>query len=81
MEFLMAFASVSMICLIVAILAYVIVTNRIIKDQEKQIAKLTTEKFRLQAAIHKESRRKVQQIIEIRDDRIDPENVPTFGDN
>ena len=83
MKFLMAFASFSMICLIVAIIAYVIVTNRIIKDQDKQIAKLNTEVFRLQAKLHRATCRKapevIPEVIEIHDRTIDPENVPDFS--
>ena len=62
---------------IVAFIGYKITTDSIIRDQEKQIAKLRTETFRLQAKLRNRPNVKT---IEIYDHSIEPENIPTFGD-
>ena len=62
--------------LIAAFIGYKIITDSIIKDQEKQIAKLRTENFRLQAKL--ENRPKVKTV-EIYDHTIEPGNIPEFG--
>lgn len=74
MDFQIIFAIIALVVLIACIIAYSYYTNSIIKDQEKQIAKLQTENFRLQAKL----RNKVR-VVEIHDDRIDPENIPEFN--
>lgn len=74
MDFLFIFAIITLVVLIACIIAYSYYTNSIIKDQEKQIAKLKTENFRLKAKL----RNKVR-VVEIHDDRIDPENIPEFN--
>lgn len=91
MGFLMACIFVSLVTLIVFFIGYTITTNSIIKDQEKQIAKLRTDNFRLQAAMrgrhfvknveyHDEQHAAPKaQVIEIHDNRIDPENIPEFN--
>ena len=79
MDFVFTFALVSLVILIACIIAYSYYTNSIIKDQEKQIAKLHTEVFRLQAKADRNKKRKpAPQVIEIHDDRVDPNNVPNF---
>ena len=70
MDFVFTFALVSLVILIACIFAYRYYTNSIIKDQEKQIAKLRTENFRLQASL--------VRTVKIYDNTIDPENVPNF---
>lgn len=74
MDFLFTFALVALVIFIASFIAYSYYTNSIIKDQEKQIAKLQTENLRLQAKL----RNKVR-VVEIHDDRIDPENIPEFN--
>ena len=74
MDFLFTFALVALVILIACIIAYSYYTNSIIKDQEKQIAKLKTENFRLQAKFRNNVR-----VVEIHDDRIDPENIPEYN--
>lgn len=74
MDFLFIFEIIALVILIACIIAYSHYTNSIIKDQEKKIAKLQTENFRLQAKL----RNKVR-VVEIHDDRIDPENIPEFN--
>lgn len=84
MDFIYIFAFISLVALIISLIGYIHNTNGVIRIQEKQIAKLRTENFRLQAKLA--GRQRVQriesgpQIIEIHDDRIDPENIPTFGE-
>lgn len=79
MDFVFAFASTALVFLIATIIAYVHNSNSIIRKQEKQIARQQTEIFRLQAKVDRYvKRRPSPQIIEIHDDRIDPENVPNF---
>ena len=79
MDFVFTFALVSLVILIACIFAYRYYTNSIIKDQEKEIARLNTEIFRLQAKLHRANFRNASKVIEIHDDRIDPENVPDFN--
>ncbi len=79
MDFVMTFACVALFILIAAIVAYANNSNSIIKMQEKQIASLRKENKRLQATLYQVSRRKEPKVIEIHDNRIDPENVPDFG--
>jgi hypothetical protein len=64
--------------LIACVYAYAHITNGIIKDQDKQIARLNTEVFRLQAKLHRANRRETPKVIDIRDKTVDPENVPDF---
>ena len=90
MDFLFTFALGSVVILTACIIAYRYYTNSIIKDQEKEIARLRTENFRLQAALRgkryvknveyvdEELHNPQAKIIEIHDNRIDPENVPDF---
>lgn len=77
MDFVMTFAAVVLVALIVCLIAYIHNVNSIIKTQEKQIAKLRTDNFRLQAAI---KNRSDVRVVEIHDSRIDPENIPSFND-
>ena len=51
MDFVFTFALVSLVILIACIITYRYYTNSIIKDQERQIAELRTENFRLQAKL------------------------------
>lgn len=78
MNSIMASCVATLVILIACIIGYIRVTNGIIKDQEKRIAKLNTENIRLQAALRKASCTKQPQIIEIHDNTISPENVPGF---
>ena len=79
MDFVFTFASTALVFLIATIIAYVHNSNSIIRKQEKQIARQQTEIFRLQAKVDRYvKRRPSPQVIEIHDDRIDPENVPNF---
>ena len=78
MDFVYIFALISLAALIISLVGYIHNTNGVIRIQEKQIAKLRTENFRLQAALRNKNN---VRVIEIHDDSIDPENVPTFGDN
>lgn len=84
MDFVFTFALITLVILIASFIAYRYYTNSIIKDQERQIAKLRTENFRLQAKLAGKQRiQRIEsgpQIIEIHDDRIYPENIPTFGE-
>lgn len=81
MDFVFAFASTALVFLIATIIAYVHNSNSIIRKQEKQIARQQTEIFRLQAKVDQYvKRRPAPQVIEIHDERIDPENIPTFGE-
>ena len=73
------FAIAMLFVLIACVFAYVRITNNIIKDQDKQIARLNTEVFRLQAKLHRSNRRKAPEVIEIHDRTVDPENVPDFS--
>lgn len=78
--FAQAFALVSLVILIACIFACRYYTNRLIKKQEKQIVRQQTEIFRLHAKVDRYvKRRPSPQVIEIHDDRIDPENVPDFN--
>lgn len=80
MDFVFTFASTALVFLIATIIAYVHNSNSIIRKQEKQIARQQTEIFRLQAKVDRYvKRRPSPQVIEIHDDRIDPENVPDFN--
>lgn len=74
MNFVFAFAVVALVFLIVAIVAYVYNSNSIIKTQEKQIARLRTENFRLQAALKRNVR-----TVRIYDNTIDPENISEYN--
>ena len=79
MDFVFTFASTALVFLIATIIAYVHNSNSIIRKQEKQIARQQTEIFRLQAKVDRYvKRRPSPQVIEIHDDRIDPENVPDY---
>lgn len=81
MDYLFTFAVVMLVVLIGCILAYSHITNSIIRDQEKQIAKLNTEVFRLQAKLKRaQERRNMPAVVEIHDSRIDPKNIPNFND-
>jgi len=77
------FMAMGFLFLMIFVIAYTIVTNRIIKDQDKEIAKLDNELRKAEAIIRKYSRRKeyktATQIIEIHDNRIDEKNIPEFG--
>lgn len=73
------FAIAMLFVLIACVCAYAHITNGIIKDQDKQIARLNTEVFRLQAKLHRANRRKAPEVIEIHDKTVDPENVPDFS--
>lgn len=73
------FAIAMLFVLIACVYAYAHITNGIIKDQDKQIAKLNTEVFRLQAKLHRATRRKAPEVIEIHDRTVDPENIPDFS--
>ena len=77
MDLLMSFAIGVFVVLVICFTCYCYMTNSIIKDQEKEIAKLRTETMRLQAKLKNKGSAKV---IEIHDHRISEENVPTFGD-
>ena len=57
---------------------HVITTNDVIKIQEKQIARLRTENFRLKAALNKKDEIRT---IEIHDHRISEDNIPDFNKN
>lgn len=77
MDFVMTFAIVALAILIVCLVAYIYNTNSIIRTQEKQIARLRTENFRLRAVIKNKSN---VRVVEIHDSRIDPENIPNYND-
>lgn len=76
MEFIMACIFVSIAALIAFFVGYAITTNDVIRTQEKQIARLRTDNFRLQAALKKKSN---TRIVEIHDSRVDEENIPEFN--
>lgn len=76
MSFVITLIMVLFVLLVACIIGYVFNTNSIIKDQEKQIARLSTEKIRLQAALNKVSN---TQVIEIHDSTVNPENVPDYN--
>ncbi len=90
MDFIYIFALISLAALIISLIGYIHNTNGVIRIQEKQIAKLRTENFRLQAALRgkryvknieyvdEELHNPQAKIIEIHDNRIAPENVPDF---
>lgn len=71
--------------LTIFVTAYTIITNRIIKDQDKEIARLNKDLRKAEKLICEYSRKKVYksapQIIEIYDHRIDGKNIPIYGDN
>lgn len=73
------FAIAMLFVLIACVYAYAHITNNIIREQDKQIAKLRTENFRLLAKLHRANFRKASKVIEIHDSTIDPENVPDFN--
>lgn len=73
------FAIAMLFVLIACVYAYAHITNNIIKEQDKQIARLNTEVFRLQAKLHRATRGKAPKVIEIHDRTVDPENVPDFS--
>lgn len=79
MDFIYIFALISLVALIISLIGYIHNTNGVIRIQEKQIAKLRTENFRLQAKLHRANFRKASEVIEIHDSTVDPENVPDFG--
>lgn len=56
MDVLMICIFVCVGLLVVFFIAYSVTTKRIIQDQEKEIAKLTTENMRYKSAIHKMNR-------------------------
>lgn len=78
MDFIVTVMEVLFVILIACVIVYTHKTNSIIKDQEKQIARQNTEIFRLQAKLHRATCRKSPEVIEIHDDRVDPDNVPNF---
>ena len=84
MDFIYIFALISIVALIISLIGYIHNTNGVIRIQEKQIAKLRTENFRLQAKLagkqHIQRIESGPQLIEIYDGSIDPENIPTFGE-
>ena len=77
MDLLMTLAAIFFVLLIASFTGYAYMTNSIIRDQEKEIAKLRTETFRLQAKLKNKSN---VRVVEIHDHRINEENIPTFGD-
>ena len=80
MDFIFTFALVSLVVLIACLIAYAHNTNSIIRIQEKQIARLRTENFRLQAALSNRRNGTARvQVVEIHDNRIDEQNIPEFG--
>ena len=76
MDIIMTCIFVALAVLIASFVGYKVMTDSIIKDQEKQIAKLRTENFRLQAKL--DNRPKVKTI-EIYDHTVEPGNIPEFG--
>lgn len=56
MDVLMVCIFVCLGLLICFFIVYSVTTKRIIQDQEKEIAKLTTENIRFKSAIHKMNR-------------------------
>ena len=80
MDFVFALATTALVFLVATIIAYVHNSNSIIRKQEKQIARQQSEIFRLQAKVDRYvKRRPSPQVIEIHDDRIDPENIPEYN--
>ena len=77
MDILMALATIFFALLIVSFVGYAYMTNAIIRDQEREIAKLRTENFRLQAKLKNRSN---VRVVEIHDNRISEENIPIYGD-
>ena len=79
------FMAVCFTLLMIFVAAYTMITNRIIKDQDKEIARLNKELRKAGKLICEYSRKKVYkpapQIVEIHDHRIDEKNIPIFGDN
>ena len=51
MDTFLLFGLIGFGCLILGILGYTTITNKIIKDQEREIAALTTENKRLKSAL------------------------------
>lgn len=80
MKTILALMLISVIGIVVCFIGYHIITKKIIREQEKEIAKLKAENSKLRGFIHNTTV-KVPRVIEIHDHRIAPENVPTFGDN
>ena len=80
MEFVMICIFVTLGVVILSFIGLTAFTNSIIKEQEREIARLNSEKFKLQAALRKANRRKSPRIVEIHDSRIDPKNIPNFND-
>lgn len=90
MDLFTTFIEIAFAVLMVCVAIYVYITNGIIKEQDKKIAKLRTDNFRLQAALRgkryvknveyfdEELHNPQAKIIEIYDNRIAPENVPDF---
>lgn len=76
MNFIIVCIFLTLGILIAAFVGYSVTTSSIIRDQEKQIAKLRTDNFRLQAALQ---RRQKVQVVEIHDSRIDEQNIPEFN--
>ena len=76
MNFIIISIFVTLAVLIAAFIGYTYTTNSIIRDQEKEIAKLRTENYRLQAALHNRQR---VQVVEIHDHSIDEQNIPEFN--
>ena len=77
MDILMILAAFCLVIVIASFIGYAVMTNSIIRDQGKEIAKLRTENFRLEAKLKNKSN---VRVVEIHDHRIDEENVPVFGD-
>lgn len=79
MVFLMMSIFAALAVLIICFVCYACLTNSVIKDQEKQIARLKRDNMRLKSLCHKKSREKIAQIIEIHDSRVDEANIPEFN--
>ena len=84
MDVLMILTGVCLAIVFASFVGYSYMTNSIIKDQEKEKAKLNAKFVKLQAELNRTKRktdcRKAPKIIEIHDNRIEEKNVPTFGD-
>lgn len=80
MEILMTLAAIFLCLVIVSFIGYAYMTNSIIKEQEKENARLKAENRKLRKLIHNEVK-STPKVIEIHDHRIDEKNIPTFGDN
>ena len=76
MDFIVVCIFITLGIIIISFIGYKVMTDKIIKDQEKEIAKLKTETFRLQAKLKNKSNVKT---IEIYDNTIAPGNIPEFG--